>query len=200
MKPENPKRKNGGEPTAGFSTVPIWLVLLSGVIFFWGQYYLDRNAGDFDDRIYAPFHSWDEIVANNPVSPEEELRRLGEAKFNQTCALCHQTTGSGQEGKAPPLAGSEWVNAAGPNRIEHVVLNGLTSTITVKGQQWNLTMPPWRDTFSDKDIAAILTYVRSSFGNHAAAVTAESVAKARADAHPSPMGGEAELTRLPENN
>ncbi len=198
MKPLDPKLKSGGEPVAGFSTVPIWLVLLCAGIFYWGQFYLDQNAGSFDDRVYAPFHSWDEIVAHNPVSPEEEFRRLGEAKFHQTCELCHQATGLGQEGKAPPLAGSEWVNASGANRIEHIVLNGLTGPITVKGQQWNLTMPPWRDNFSDKEIAAILTYVRSSFGNHGAAVTPETVAKARADVHPSPMGGEDELKRLPE--
>jgi mono/diheme cytochrome c family protein len=193
-----PKLKSGGEPSAGFSTVPIWLVLLSGVIFFWGQFYLDRNAGSFDDRVYAPFHSWDEIVANNPVSPEEEFRRLGEAKFTQTCALCHLATGMGQEGKVPPLSGSEWVNAAGPNRIEHIVLNGLTGNINVKGQAWNQTMPPWRDNFSDKEIAAILTYVRSSFGNHAPPVSPETVTKARADKHPSPMGGEDELKHLSE--
>ncbi len=198
MKPNEPKRKNGGEPTAGFSTVPIWLVLVLGAMFYWGQFYLDRNAGGFDDRIYAPYHDWDQIVANNPVSPEEEFRKLGQAKFHQTCELCHQANGQGQEGKAPPLAGSEWVNAPGPNRIVRVVLNGLAGSVTVKGQQWNLAMPAWKDNFTDKDIAAILTYVRGEWGNKAPAVTVDQVKKARAENHPSPMDGEAELKKFPE--
>jgi len=199
MTPVDPKRKIvGGEPTAGFSTLPIWLFLVFGALAYWGAFYLDRNAAGFDDRVYAPFRSWDEIAAANPVSPEEEFRRLGQAKFHQTCELCHQATGLGQEGKAPPLAGSEWVNAAGANRIEHVVLNGLAGPIDVKGQQWNLAMPPWRDNFSDKEVAAILTYIRSEWGNKAPAVKAEDVAKARADVHPSPMGGGDELKRLSE--
>ena len=198
MIPPEPKRKNGGEPTAGFTTLPIWLVLVLGALGYWGGLYLNENAGGFDDRVYAPYHNWDEIVASNPTSPEEEFRKLGQAKFHQTCELCHQANGMGQDGKAPPLAGSEWVNAAGPNRIERVVLNGLAGPITVKGQQWNLAMPAWRDNFNDKEVAAILTYIRGEWGNKAPPVKVDQIKTARAEAHPSPMGGEDELKKIPE--
>jgi len=198
MIPATPKRKNGGEPTAGFSTAPVWLFLILGGLGYWGGLYLDRNAGGFDERVYAPFHSWDEIVDSNPISPEEVFRKRGQALFHQTCELCHQANGLGQDGKAPPLAGSEWVNAAGPGRIERIVLNGLGGPITVKGQQWNLAMPPWRDNFNDNDVAAILTYIRGEWGNKAPPVKPDQIKVARGEAHPSPMGGEDELKRIPE--
>jgi len=198
MNPNETKNRNGGEPTAGFSTVPIWLVLVFGAIFYWGQFYLDRHAGGFDERVYAPFHSMEEVVAANPVSDADVFLAIGKAKFEGTCAACHQITGLGKEGTAPPLVGSEWVLAPGPNRIERIVLNGLSGPITVKGQVWSLAMPPWRDNFSDKEIAAILSYVRSSWGNKATPVTADQIKKARAEAHPSPMGGEDELKKIPE--
>ena len=123
---------------------------------------------------------------------------LGKAKFDTTCAACHQVSGLGKEGVAPPLVGSEWVLAPGPNRIAHIVLNGLTGQMTVKGQPYNLTMVAWRDNFTDKEIAAILTYVRSSWGNNASAVTPEQIKAARADTHPGPMQGEDELKKLAE--
>jgi len=199
MNAADSKPNNGGEPTAGFATVPIWLVLLSGLILLAGQLYLAFGAaGDFDYRVNPPFHDWDEVVAFNPVSPEQEMYNLGKLKFHQTCAACHQDNGIGQDGKAPPLVGSEWVLAAGPNRIEHAVMKGLTGQITVKGQQWNLTMPAWQDNFSDKELAAILTYVRNEWGNKAPPVKDADVKKVRGESHPGPMNGESELKQLSE--
>ncbi|HWD21146.1 MAG TPA: cytochrome c [Verrucomicrobiae bacterium] len=199
MKSPEPSREPGAEPTAGFATVPICLVLALGALCYWGEFYLDRNSGSFDEHIYAPFHTWDEVVANNPVSEEQVQYNLGKLKFHQTCELCHQATGLGQDGKAPPLVGSEWVLAPGPNRIAHAVMNGLTGPITVKGTAWNLTMPAWKDNFTDKEMAAILTYIRSEWGNKAPAVKADLIKKVRAEPHPGPMAGGDELSKLPEN-
>ena len=61
-----------------------------------------------------------------------------------------------------------------------IVLHGLSGRVTVKGQTYNGAMPAWADVLSDAEIAAVLTYVRSAFGNSAEAVTADKVAQERA--------------------
>ena len=100
----------------------------------------------------------------------------------QRCAVCHQATGLGMSGSFPPLAGSEWAaaeNAAVPIRI---VLHGLQGPITVKGQRFSSAMPAYGtgQPLSDADVAAVLTYVRSAWGNKASAVTTDQVAQQRA--------------------
>jgi mono/diheme cytochrome c family protein len=79
----------------------------------------------------------------------------------------------------PPLAGSEWVNGD-PGRAIKILLHGLEGDVEVKGETFNGVMPPWGAAMSDAEIAAVLTYVRSSFGNKSEAVTAPQVAKLRA--------------------
>ena len=99
--------------------------------------------------------------------------------FTLYCSACHGTDGKGATGGAfPPLAGSPWVlgDAALPVKI---VLNGLHGPVEVDGRTFNLEMPPQGGTLPDEQIAAILTFVRSSWGNKAAAVTPEFVKATR---------------------
>jgi mono/diheme cytochrome c family protein len=100
------------------------------------------------------------------------------AEVYNSCAACHQPNGQGMPGSWPPLAGSEWLlnNPEVPIRI---VLHGLHGPITVKGQSYNNVMQAWGETFSDEQIAAVLTYARSNWGNNAPAITAEQVAAVR---------------------
>jgi mono/diheme cytochrome c family protein len=106
----------------------------------------------------------------------------GGAQLYQRCAVCHQATGLGVPGAFPPLAGSEWANAESPQVAIRVVLHGLQGPLTVKGQRFNGAMPPYGtgQAMSDAEVAAVLTYVRSSWGNKANAVTAAEVARERA--------------------
>lgn len=94
------------------------------------------------------------------------------------CAACHQPTGQGLPGAFPPLAGSATLTGD-PTLPIAIVLHGLNGPITVKGTTYNGMMMPW-NALSDAQIAAILTYERSSWGNSASAVTPEMVAKVRA--------------------
>jgi len=195
MNPSEPLH-NDAEPVAARSTVPIWLIMLCAGIFYWAALFLSDNAGGFSAEVYAPFQSYEQVSAANPQNPEMKMEAEGRKIFEATCAACHQSTGLGKEGTAPPLAGSEWLQADGGDRVIHIVLNGLTGPITVKGQQWNLSMVPWRDTFTDEQIAAVLTYERSHFDNHASPITPAMVKLARAQSHPAPET-EAELLKLP---
>lgn len=101
----------------------------------------------------------------------------GKAEY-LVCQTCHQENGEGLPNLYPPLAGSEWLTGDAALPIA-IVLHGMQGEITVKGQKFNNVMAPWA-SLSDAQIAAILTYERSSWGNSAPAVTAEEVAAVRA--------------------
>lgn len=99
----------------------------------------------------------------------------------QRCATCHQPTGLGIPGAFPPLAGSEWATAANVALPIRIVLKGLQGPVTVKGQRFASTMPAYGtgQPLSDADVAAVLTYVRSAWGNRASAVSPAEVAHER---------------------
>src|SRR5580700_6018860 len=60
-----------------------------------------------------------------------------------------------------------------------ILLKGLQGPVTVEGKQFNGAMPAWGTSLTDKKIAAILTYVRSSFGNHGGPITTDQIEAAR---------------------
>jgi mono/diheme cytochrome c family protein len=62
------------------------------------------------------------------------------------------------------------------SKVIPIVLNGLNGSITVKGQTYNNTMPPWKGTLTNKQIADVITYIRNAWGNKASTVTAAQVA------------------------
>ena len=100
----------------------------------------------------------------------------GKAIYEKNCSSCHQPDGKGTPGAFPPLAGNKDITAKDPKAIIKIVLNGLSTPKTIEGKQYGGGMPPWKGTLSDADIAAVLTYVRSSWGNKAPAVTEKQVA------------------------
>jgi len=96
------------------------------------------------------------------------------------CSACHAADGEGATGGLfPPLANSPWL-AGDPDRSIKIILHGLHGPVEVLGKTYDLEMPPQGAVLPDDQIAAILTHVRSSWGNQAAAVTAESVKTIRA--------------------
>ena len=107
-----------------------------------------------------------------PASASAEL-------YQQKCMMCHQAAGAGLPNVFPPLAESEWVNGPAENLIR-IQLRGLTGPITVKGNKYASVMPP-NAAMTDEEIASVLTYVRSNFGNKADAVTPEMVKKFRGE-------------------
>jgi len=100
----------------------------------------------------------------------------GEALFLQKCAACHQSNGQGIKGAFPALAADAYV-AGEPNQLAHLVLTGRAG------------MPSFRQFLKDEELAAILTYVRSAWGNNfgplpATIVTEERHSLNEADGHP----------------
>jgi len=102
----------------------------------------------------------------------------GKAVYTKSCASCHNANGQGLTGTFPPLAKNSVVTGD-PSKVVHILLNGLNGAIKVNGTTYNNAMPPWKGTLSNADIAAVITYIRSSWGNKASAVTEAQVAKGK---------------------
>jgi len=124
---------------------------------------LTRDVAKFALSAYEP----QKTVAAAPrrafSAAEQKQFEAGKAMFEMTCLACHQQHGLGQEGLAPPLAGSEWV-ASSPERLVRIVLNGLRGKIRVKGQTFELDMPAL-NVLDDEQIANVLSYVRNEWGH-----------------------------------
>jgi mono/diheme cytochrome c family protein/glucose/arabinose dehydrogenase len=113
------------------------------------------------------------------TNEEQMLFDNGRQTYAGLCAACHQPTGKGLEGLAPPLADSEWVLGE-PERIVKVVMHGLRGPIKVKGLNYSYDMPA-AGFLSDEQIAGVLTYIRREWDHEASPVSVDLVQKIRAE-------------------
>ncbi|MGY2895581.1 c-type cytochrome [Deinococcus sp. UYEF24] len=103
----------------------------------------------------------------------------GAQVYTANCASCHGPAGAGVPGAFPPLAGNKAILGS-EKYVSDVLLYGLQGQINAGGQNYNGVMPAWAATLSDAEIAAVLTHIRSTWGNAAPAVTADTVKTERA--------------------
>lgn len=103
---------------------------------------------------------------------------LGASIYIDSCSACHRQNGKGVTTLFPSLAGNPMVLADHPDSLIAIILKGgrLPSTA---GAPAPLAMPPFGWRYSDDEIAQLATFLRSAWGNHAAAVTAAEVATIR---------------------
>lgn len=166
--PENAERQN--------PTVPVWLIVVLFMLLYWGAVYFDEHGGWFESRVYTPYASADELktfqVAGGPSIMDQ-----GAAVYGRTCIACHQPNGMGLPGTFPPLDGSDWINAKEPGRIIRLVLQGFSGPgLVVNGKPFPTTGTMITMNYlSDDDVAAVVSYVRGSWGNRASPVTADQV-------------------------
>ena len=120
-----------------------------------------------------------ESAPPSPTGIDPAVMKDGRAQFI-VCGACHGQQGEGTP-IAPPLAGSEWVSGPEENLIR-IQLRGLLGPIKVMGKEYNMPggMAPLAYQ-TDEQIAAVLTYVRNSFGNSAPAITPAAVAALRSE-------------------
>jgi nitrite reductase (NO-forming) len=119
-----------------------------------------------------------EPAAQAPSPVKQASGAWGQHLYQTYCVGCHQAEGQGVPGTFPPLAKSDFL-MADTGRVIETVLNGLTGPLEVNGQRYNGTMPPMGHLM-DEDIADVLTYIRTSWGNTGAPVTTADVAAVRA--------------------
>lgn len=141
---------------------------------------LEMLRGMFRWPGYAP----SEVVLAENKLDEGAMKQfaLGRQKFLVGCAGCHGSDGAGATRMGPPLAGSDWVTGD-ERRLAMILLHGLEGPIEVAGKTYDapeiLPVMPAHATMDDASIAAILTYIRNEWGNHAAPVSRRLVASTR---------------------
>lgn len=172
------------EPQETPRGLPLLVAVLLGGIGAWGSTYFWYEAGEGDDYLLG-----DGRVAMMESLREGGRREAGAAKSERTeadgavvyaaiCQACHQATGQGLAGVFPPLAGSEWVLGP-PERPISLVLRGLMGPIEVAGVTYNNVMPAFAEQLSDSEVAAVVSYIRGSWGNEADPVDPELVKELR---------------------
>ena len=116
---------------------------------------------------------------------EKDLYLKGKEIYERDgyCSTCHQEDGKGLEASGfPPLNGTRWVNGS-VDRLIKITLKGLLGPIEVLGKEYpgQVPMTPFGGLLNDEEIAAVLTYVRNSFGNKSSVVNPEAVKRVRAE-------------------
>ncbi|QBR50128.1 cytochrome c [Erwinia sp. QL-Z3] len=103
----------------------------------------------------------------------------GASVYVDSCAACHKTDGSGYKRFFPELRGNAVVQAEDPTSLIHIVLSGATLP-GVKGAPSSITMPAFGWRLNDQQVADVVNFIRSSWGNSAKQqVSASDVAKVR---------------------
>lgn len=109
-------------------------------------------------------------AAVTPLTAEQQARyEAGKGLFAAVCAACHQATGRGLDGLAPPLLDSEWLLGAAEVPVR-IVLKGVRGPITVLGRVHTGDMPAFGGALDDNQLASILTYLRREWGHAASPV------------------------------
>lgn len=121
--------------------------------------------------------------AEASAAPETASSLPGARTYVTRCGFCHGRDGRGQNQWISPLAGAASSLVEHPDSQINVTLNGSGRVVT-NGVPDAYRMPPFREQLSDREIADVLTYVRSNWGNHGAAVKLEDVKAMREHTDP----------------
>jgi mono/diheme cytochrome c family protein len=116
-------------------------------------------------------------ASSSLAKTKEEKIEQGQKLFSMICVACHQPDGKGLPGQFPPLAHSDFLNQDKQRAIK-VLVNGRQGEIQVNGMRFNGAMPMF--PLTDKEIADVLTYVYSAFGNSGQEVSVPDVKSIRA--------------------
>lgn len=147
----------------------IWKVMFTGDKNSFGIHHLSKmKEREQLPHFKTPHEEADHLQLNH--SPAARV-------YNMYCTVCHQPDGRGDRARFPPLAKTKWVNGDKDQLID-IILNGMEGDIEVRKRTYSNVMPR-HDFLSDKDVADVLTFIRSNFGNQSSAISEEEVNKVR---------------------
>jgi mono/diheme cytochrome c family protein len=173
--------------------IPTWTWVLALIVITWAMWYVASEYRGHAEMLAAAAPGVAASAAPRPAAPAPTGpasartaapadKARGAQVFGNYCSPCHQPTGQGLPGVFPPLAGSATVRGKDPSEHLRTVLDGLQGK-TIQGTAYAAAMPPFGPQLEDADVAAVVNYERSSWGNDAPLVRPEDVAAAR---HASP--------------
>jgi cbb3-type cytochrome c oxidase subunit III len=189
--------RENADPEEGSRPIPAWLLVTTLLLVISCVYYIVRSDATAASA-YGDSRTLSDLAQKPKSAAGAGATADGAAIFAARCVACHQATGTGVPGAFPPLAGSNWVNGRDTTLIQ-ILLHGIQGTLTVNGASYNGTMPTFGTQLSDAEIAAVLTHVRSQWGNKTGPVSAAQVATQRSASagRSEPWHGDADLTKLP---
>ncbi|MDB4265268.1 cytochrome c [bacterium] len=196
-KRENHIRENGME------SVSLWLIVFCAFVVLVGGAVMGQGGaflgyGELTKKGYQQGKSPVDIEAE--LLPEAALVLLQKEgkKIYTICSSCHQSSGAGQ-GDYPPLVGSEWV-LGNTEMLAMIIHNGLKGPIQVNGQAYGgQNMNAVGASFGPKELAAVMTFIRTSWGNEAELVTPE-MAEAALEISKKRGGGQVTAEELKKNH
>ena len=170
------------EPAELENPLPKWYAVMAlgfvvwGAAYFYQQGVVPADAGDQRSPLAAATGAAD-----------------GATVYAGNCVACHQGNGLGIAGAFPPLDGSGWVNAE-PELLVQILLHGVQGEMEVLGNVYNGVMPAMAH-LSDEELAAVSTYIRTSWSNASGEVDVALFAAERERFDPArgPWAGGAEL-------
>jgi len=185
------QRREQPEPYEGSHPIPKVVLAIIGLLLIWAVWHLYASYTPM-----PPSVGDDRVMADFAVPAKADGGQL----YTANCVACHQASGAGVPGVFPPLSKSEWVDAEDAGIMVRIVLHGIHGPLTVEGAKYNGEMPHFQDKFSDEELAAIVSHVRTSFGNSASTIDAAFVAKVRAETkgQTTPWKGDEDLRPLLE--
>lgn len=144
-----------------------------------------RHLAETDTRAMAHYLlDLPALERGDESDADEETLRVGELQYDIHCGTCHLPTGLGSRDTGPPIVASPITLAAEPEALINVTLHGAEYPPTSPSGVWEETrhwdqMEAYGRKLSDENAAALLTYIRSAWGNDASEVTPEQVAAQR---------------------
>lgn len=190
----NAQQRESAEPHERTQPMPLLAALVTVAVVLFGVAYIFfsepfGNAELGDRRTVA------DLSVPQAGAAGVGAKADGKTLFASNCVACHQATGKGLPGVFPPLDGSEWVR--GEDRVlVNILLHGISGEIEVSGASYKGMMPSFKQ-FSDAEIAAVTTHIRTQWSNTSKPISAEQVAAERAkEARTTPFAGGTELKKL----
>ena len=168
------------EPTRAETPAPIptWAWVLFLVVAAWGMWFVATEFRAYRDSVAAatpaPSQAPSSAAGVPGAARQPSWAAVGEQVYGNKCAACHQLTGQGLPGVFPPLKGSAVVTSSDPAEHIRTVLHGLSGK-TIGGVAYASAMPAFAEQLTDEEVAAVLSYERTSWGNQAPPVKPEAV-------------------------
>lgn len=160
------------------SPIPSWIWVVFILIVAWAMFYFINQWNPPDEFANTPTYR----KLNTSETPKNVPANLsainGADIYRKSCSSCHQENGQGLNNVFPPLTNNEVIKSEDPTEHIKVVLFGLEGR-EINGVKYSTPMPAWKEQLTDEEVAAVINYERTSWGNNAKLISAEQVNNVR---------------------